>query len=65
MHCRNCISLGAPQPKVPRAPRMVVPAQSVREHESNISRKVGKRAFPPLPTRPQLVAVYPALFQYF
>ena len=27
------------------------------------SRKLGKRAFPPLPTRPQLVwAVYPALF---
>ena len=26
------------------------------------SRKVRKRAFPPLPTRPQLVAVYPALF---
>ena len=26
------------------------------------SRKVGKRAFPPLPTRPQLMAVYPALF---
>ena len=26
------------------------------------SRKVGKRAFPPLPTRPQLVSVYPALF---
>ena len=25
------------------------------------SRKVRKRAFPPLPTRPQLVAVYPAL----
>ena len=25
------------------------------------SRKVGKRAFPPLPTRPQLVTVYPAL----
>ena len=23
---------------------------------------MGKRAFPPLPTRPQLVAVYPALF---
>jgi len=23
---------------------------------------VGKRAFPPLPNRPQLVAVYPALF---
>ena len=28
----------------------------------DMSRKVGKRAFPPLPTRPQLVAVYPALF---
>ena len=27
------------------------------------SRKVGKRAYPPLPTRPQLVAVYPALFR--
>ena len=26
------------------------------------SQKVGKRAYPPLPTRPQLVAVYPALF---
>ena len=26
------------------------------------SRKVGKRAFPPLPTRPQLMAAYPALF---
>ena len=24
--------------------------------------KVGKRAYPPLPTHPQLVAVYPALF---
>ena len=24
---------------------------------------MGKRAFPPLPTRPQLVAVYPALFE--
>ena len=31
MHCRNCILWGAPQPKVPRAPRMVVPAQG--EHE--------------------------------
>ena len=28
---------------------------------SRSSWKVGKRAFPPLPTRPQLVAVYPAL----
>ena len=27
--------------------------------------KVGKRAFPPLPTRSQLVAVYPALFSNF
>ena len=26
------------------------------------SRKVRKRAFPPLPTHPQLMAVYPALF---
>ena len=25
------------------------------------SQKVGKRAYPPLPTRPQLMAVYPAL----
>ena len=24
---------------------------------------MGKRAYPPLPTRPQLVAVYPALFR--
>ena len=31
----------------------------------NTSRKVWKRAFPPLPTRPQLVlAVYPALLQW-
>ena len=29
------------------------------------SRKVRKRAFPPLPIRPQLVAVYPALFSFF
>ena len=29
---------------------------------SHSSWKVGKRAFPPLPNRPQLVAVYPALF---
>ena len=28
------------------------------------SRKVWKCAFPPLPTRPQLMAVYPALFKY-
>jgi len=27
-----------------------------------IESKNGKRAYPPLPTRPQLVAVYPALF---
>ena len=27
------------------------------------SQKVGKRAYPPLPTRPQLMAVYPALFK--
>ena len=26
---------------------------------------MGKRAFPPLPTRPQLVAVYPALFALY
>ena len=27
------------------------------------SRKVEKRAYPPLPNRPQLMAVYPALFK--
>ena len=37
---------------------------SVRWYVST-SRKVGKHAYPPLPTRPQLVlAVYPALFLY-
>ena len=32
---------------------------------SRSSWKVGKRVFPPLPTRPQLMAVYPALFLSF
>ena len=31
---------------------------------SRSSWKVGKRAFPPLPTRPQLMAVYPALLMF-
>ena len=52
----NCIR-GFVRPSVRQSIR-----RSVHPLVRNVGQKVGKHALPLLPTRPQLMAVYPALF---